>query len=414
MPVYLGIDWSQVKHDAVFLNEAGAVLAQLTLSHRPEGFLQLDATRQQLGVEAPECLVGLETAHNLLVDFLWDQGYSQVYVLPPKMVQRSRERYRQSGARSDLSDAFVIADVLRTSRGRLQPWFPDSLLTRQIRAKVSLIQYLTHTAVRLSNRLQAVLSRYYPLALQVFSEPTTQIGLHFIQCYPTPQEAAELTLKTFRDFGRQYRYTRRDALVRAFSHLQASYPEASPETAQIYRQEVVLMARLLLETAEARKAAMRDLRPLFQQHPAAEIFASLPGAGDLLAPSLLAKFGDDRARFPSPGSVQALAGTCPVTKSSGKRTIITFRYACDREFPRNPHLGSRQIAVQWARCSLADSVWANAYFESVRPHCRSLSHAYRCLANRWLAIAWKLWQTRECYDEDYHLRQRAIRSVPRA
>jgi hypothetical protein len=95
-----------------------------------------------------------------------------------------------------------------------------------------------------------------------------------------------------------------------------------------------------------------------------------------------------------------------VTKSSGKRTIITFRYACDREF--------RQIAVQWARCSLGESVWANAYFESVRPHCRSLSHAYRCLANRWLAVAWKLWQTRVCYDEGYHLRQRAIRAAPRA
>jgi transposase len=353
MTVYLGIDWSQVKHDAVFLrqvprsrlNEAGAALAQFTLSHRPEGFLQLDATRQQLGVEVPECLVGLETAHNLLVDFLWDRGYRQVYVLPPKMVQRSRERYRQSGARSDLSDAFVIADVLRTSRGRLQPWFPDSLLSRQIRAKVSFIQHLTHTAVRLSNRLQAVLSRYYPLALQVLSEPTTQIGLHFIQCYPTPQEAAELTLETFRDFARQYRYTRRDGLVRSFSHLQASYPEASPETAQINRQEAVLMAGLLLETAEARKAALNDLRVLFRQHPDVEIFASLPGVGDIppglarrgrLAPSLLAKFGDDRARLPSPASVQALAGTCPVTKSSGKRTIITFRYACDREIPQIP------------------------------------------------------------------------------
>ena len=48
MPVYLGIDWSQAKHDAVFLhqgprsrlNEAGTLVAQLTLSHRPEGFLQ--------------------------------------------------------------------------------------------------------------------------------------------------------------------------------------------------------------------------------------------------------------------------------------------------------------------------------------------------------------------------------------
>jgi transposase len=48
---------------------------------------------------------------------------------------------------------------------------------------------------------------------------------------------------------------------------------------------------------------------------------SLPGAGELLAPSLLAKFGDDRARFPTAGSVQALAGTCPVTDQSGKKRV---------------------------------------------------------------------------------------------
>ena len=405
MPVYLEIDWSQAKHDAVFLNEPGAIVAQLTVSHRPEGFLQLDTTRQQLGVAPSECLVGLETAHNLLVDFLWDRDYTQIYILAPKMVQRSRERYRLSGARSDLSDAFVIADVVRTDRQRLQPWSRDMLLTRQIRAKVSLIHHLTQTKVHLSNRLQAVLARYYPLALHIFSDPIEQIGLYFLQEYPTPQEAAELTLETFQDFGRRHRFTRRDALARSFGRLQTRYPEASPETSEIYRQEAVLLADLLLELTQAKKAAMRGLRDLFRQHPDAAIFASLPGTGDLLAPSLLAKFGDDRRRFASPASVQELAGTCPVTKSSGKRRTVLFRRACDREL--------RQIAVQWARCSLRESAWANAYFETVRPHCRTQSHAFRCLANRWLAIAWKLWQSGECYDEGYHLRQRALRSLPR-
>lgn len=71
-------------------------------------------------------------------------------------------------------------------------------------------------------------------------------------------------------------------------------------------------------------------------------------------------FGDDRHRFPEPASVQALAGTCPVTKASGKRKVVLFRYACDREF--------RHIAQQWARCSLSVSVWANAYWERTRPH----------------------------------------------
>ena len=72
--------------------------------------------------------------------------------------------------------------------------------------------------------------------------------------------------------------------------------------------------------------------PAFSQHPDHEIFASLPGAGQLLAPSLLAKFCDDRERFPEPSSVQALAGTCPVTDASGKRRVVKFRRSCDSEF----------------------------------------------------------------------------------
>ena len=124
-----------------------------------------------------------------------------------------------------------------------------------------------------------------------------------------------------------------------------------------------------------------------------------------LAPALLTKFGDDRQRFSQPASVQALAGTCPVTAASGKRRVVKFRRACDREF--------RNIAQQWAISSKPKSLWASIYWEQVRPHCNSDSHAYRCLANRWLAIAWNLWQTRQPYDEAYHLQQRARRSRPR-
>ena len=38
MKVYIGIDWSQNKHDLCFLNEAGAHLARLSIPHTPVGF----------------------------------------------------------------------------------------------------------------------------------------------------------------------------------------------------------------------------------------------------------------------------------------------------------------------------------------------------------------------------------------
>jgi len=89
------------------------------------------------------------------------------------------------------------------------------------------------------------------------------------------------------------------------------------------------MARLTLEVVQARRDALQELKVLFEQHPDREIFASLPGAGELLAPSLLAKFGDRRERYPDPAIVQALAGTCPVTDQSGQKRCILFRRACD-------------------------------------------------------------------------------------
>ncbi|MCI0728557.1 MAG: IS110 family transposase [Chloroflexi bacterium] len=241
--------------------------------------------------------------------------------------------------------------------------------------------------------------RYYPAALDVFSTLTTQITLHFLQRYHTPQAAANLTWPEFEAFALAHHYPQPGKLPACFAKLQREQPQATPETVLVYQDEVPLLARTLLAVVQAKAQALRELQELFQQHPDQAIFASLPGAGKLLAPALLAKFGDDRQRFPSPAPIQALAGTCPVTDSSGKRKIIKFRQACDREF--------RQIVQQWARHSLAQSVWAIAYWQQARPLCASDSHAYRCLGNRWLAVAWKLWQTGQEYNQDYHLQQRA-------
>jgi len=139
MQVFLGIDWSHTHHDACFLNERGQVLSRLTVEHSVDGLAQLDQAREQLGVTRSECRVGLETAHTLLIDFLWDQEYPHVFVIPPGAIKGARRRYRQTNAHTDQSEAWVIADVLRTDPATLYPWRPDGLIVRQLRAKVSLL-----------------------------------------------------------------------------------------------------------------------------------------------------------------------------------------------------------------------------------------------------------------------------------
>ncbi|MDZ7364001.1 MAG: IS110 family transposase [candidate division KSB1 bacterium] len=240
-------------------------------------------------------------------------------ILPPGAIKGARRRYRQTNAHTDQSDAWLIADVLRTDPATLHPWRPDGLIVRQRRAKVSFLQCLTKEVRRLSNRLQALLARYYPAALHVFYDPASPIALRFLQAFPTPDQAARLTRQAFGQFARANRYRQSNAVLSAaYARLQAAYPVASPTTVAAYRDEAVWLAQHLLSVLEQKKVEIARLQVLFQQHSDHELFASLPGAGDFLAPALLAKFGDDRERFPQAASLQALAGTCPVTEQSGK------------------------------------------------------------------------------------------------
>jgi transposase len=247
---------------------------------------------------------------------------------------------------------------------------------------------------------------FRPGHLDLFGKLTAQISLQLLIAYPTAKEAQALTLDAFTAFCRQYHYTRPTLIPQRYDHLTAEAPEADAAITAAYRDQICTLAEVLLLQVRHRSRALIRLGELFSQHDDAFIFASLPGAGDLLAPALLAKFGDLRDRFPPRGDVQALAGTCPVTEKSGQKKRVKFRRGCDKEF--------RRITQQFAMASKAQSSWASAYWHEIRPHCDSDSYAYRCLANRWLAIIWKLWQTRQAYDEAYHLQQRAQRRRPKS
>jgi transposase len=406
MQVYIGIDWSEKKHQVHFMNEAGSGLAQLEVAQTPEGYRAFVEKCQQLQLSPSEAIIGLETAHTLFIDFLWDHHFEQVYVLPTRVVKSQQSRFRQSGARNDARDAELIAAILRTDRQHFYPWHPDTRLTRQLRAKISLIDYQTAQIVRTSNRLRSVLLRYYPAALDIFSSLETQIAQAFIQRYPTPAEAAQLAFPEFLTFAQIHHYPQPKKLAQAYARLRQPQLAAHPDVVSAYAKEAQFLATLLTQLVKAKAASVREAAQLFGQHPDAFIYRALPQAGDLLEPALLAILGDDRARFPTPESLQSLVGTCPVTDASGKRKLVKFRRACNKQY--------RQIVQKWAKATVNQSAWATAYFMRIRPRCASDSHAYRCLANRWLAILWKLWQTRQAYDEGYHLRQLAGRSQPRS
>lgn len=309
----------------------------------------------------------------------------------------SRGRFSSSGRRNDRSDAHLLADLLRTDRVRFTPWQADGGTVNQMKTTLRLIDDLTQSITRFSNRLRAALLRAYPLALDFFNDLTTQIGLHFLIAYPTQTAAQQLPFADFAAFCSQHHYSHPDLIPTRYAQLQRAVAQPAPITSVAYQEQIPILATLLLSFVQQKRQAIRRVQELFATHPDQEIFASLPGAGELLAPKLLVMFGDHRQRFPTAAAIQTLAGTCPVTVQSGKKRHVYFRRACNHEY--------RHTAQQFAVTSVRQSAWAATYFHQAKARGLTENQAYRCLANRWLAVIWTLWQRRQLYDETYHLQQ---------
>jgi transposase len=394
--LYIGIDWSEEKHDVCILNHKGAILKEFTIPQTPKGHTTLEREIASFGVDAEHCLVGLETAHNLMMDFLESRLYTP-HVIAPNQVASSRGRFSSSGRRNDRSDAHLLADMLRTDRHRFAPWRADGVIVNQMKAGLRLIDDLTQSITRYSNRLRAVLLRAYPLALGLFNDLTAQIALQFLIAYPRQTEAQQLTYADLAAFCRRQRYSHPQMIPKRYAHLQREVPQPAAVTVLAFEPHISVLATLLLSLVQQKRQTIRRVQQLFSTHPDQHIFASLPGAGELLAPKLLVMFGDHRERFPNATAIQTLAGTCPVTIQSGKKRIVKFRRGCNHEY--------RHTAQLLAITSTQQSTWAATYFGRAKARGLNDSHAYRCLANRWLAIIWTIWQRGQAYDETYHLQQ---------
>ncbi len=403
MKSYIGIDWSENFHNVCILNKAGACLNRFQIPHSLAGFQRLEDLLTQVNDDVNACLIAIETDHNSLVDFLWSRGY-KLFILPPNQVKSNRGRQRASRAKDDDSDALLLADIIRTDQNRLIHRQADGILVQQMRSLLSWVDNLTESIKRCRNRLRANLLYYYPQPLAAFGNLTTRFSLKVVAAYPSPAHLRELTFEQFATFSRSQRYFQASRLTGFYVQLRESMPAAQENIWPALEGQTVFLANQLLTLMEQKQLAINQANHLFEQHPDAPIFNSLPGAGALLRPKLLVMFGDHRSRYPKPTILPAIAGTCPVTVQSGGSRFVRFRWACNHSY--------RQTAQLFAKSSIRKSVWAAGYFNRAKARGLSNSHAYRCLANRWLKIIWNLWHKREPYDEAYHLRQVAIHRQP--
>jgi hypothetical protein len=161
-----------------------------------QGGRELDEWRAQ-GIER---WAAIERPDGRVVDFLLDHGVV-VYPVNPKALNRTRDRVRQSGAKSDPFDARVLADFLRTDHLHLQALPPSSEAAQELKLLTEDCQRHIRQQTRLVNQLTTTLKAYYPRALEV-AELTTALAREFLHAYPTPEALTVLTARQWQRWAR--------------------------------------------------------------------------------------------------------------------------------------------------------------------------------------------------------------------
>lgn len=130
------------------------------------------------------------------------------------------------------------------------------------------------------------------------------------------QQAQPATVKQF-----YYRHgSRSTTLIQARQALLATAVPVTDETAVLasFGLRVQLLARQLQQVVRTIADFDQQIATAYSVHPDRVIFASLPGAGAVLGPRLLASLGADRDRFAARAAqLQCSTGVAPVTKRSG-------------------------------------------------------------------------------------------------
>ena len=228
-----------------------------------------------------------------------------------------------------------------------------------------------------------------------------------LERWATAEELQRVPPANLRTFFRKH-HCRDEELIECRVRMMRQAIPAIRDRAVIEAKSMVV--RVIVQLIASLVEGIADLDKKIEEaaaaHPDFFIFDSLPGAGAVMAPRLLAAFGSQRERYGSAGEVQTYTGIAPVTEQSGKKKWAHFRWACPKFL--------RQSFHEWAGHSIPYSVWARAYYQQQRDRGSDHHAAVRALAFKLTRILFRCWKDRVAYDENKYLAALARRGSPLA
>lgn len=400
----IGIDWADRKHDLatvpLSVTQQPARPPELSiLEHKTEALIEWISSVQER-FSGGRIAIAIEQRKGALIHFLSGFDFIDLYPIEPLSLNSYRKALYPSGAQSDPVDAALLAEFLLKHQDRLRCYRPQSAPVRQC------AQYCEHRRRFVDERAQALqclkasLKLYFPLALELFADLSTDLVRAFLGRWSTLEQLQRANPATLRSFFYRHGSRSKKVITRRLELIAAARPLTSdPGVIEPQRLRVKCLLEQIGTLSRSIAAYEERIEGLIQLLDCDGVFASLPGAGACLVPRLAVLFGQDRSRFESAAEVQMLTGTAPVTRQSGKKKLVSMRWACSTF--------QRQSLVEYALSSLRFSQWARAFYASHMPEDPNADKptytVLRKLAFKWLRIIYRCWQTRTPYDESRYL-----------
>jgi transposase len=391
----VGIDWADQEHDLCLRDAASGRVERAKLKQSPEAIGEW-ATRLRERFGGRRVAVCLEQSRGPLIYALLRHDFFTLFPVPPKTLAKYREAFAPSRAKDDPSDAALLLDLLVTHRDRLRQWRPDDERTRTLQLLVEHRRRLVSDRTRISNRLTALLKCYFPQALSWLPDLRTDLACDFLLRWPSLDALKGVRRATLERFFRTHRSARPGKLEERIRAIRGRVP-LTEDRAVIASSTLMVkaLAAQMKTTVAAIKEFDAEIAQLCAAHEDFELFASLPGAGEVYAARLLAAMGTDRERWASADEVARYAGVAPVVERSGQSCWVRWRYFCPKFL--------RQSFHEFAGESIRHSFWARAYYEQQRERGKDHQAAARALAYKWVRVIFRCWQTRAPYDEVKYL-----------
>lgn len=387
----IGIDWAADHHDIALQAIGTSTIEEYRLEHTPEAIARWLAGLAHRFGHRP-IGIAIETSRGPLVHALLEAPFVVLYPVNPRSLRRFREAFSPNGAKDDAPDARLLLELLMKHRDQLLAWQPDDAATRALQRLVEQRRAAVGLRTQLTQQLQAVLKEYFPQALDWAGvDLASPMACRFLQQWPTLDALQRARPATVRRFYHAEGCRRATRIETRLAEIRTATPLTGDDaviTSSVLYVQLLVEQLLALGPSLARLDAAIAER--FAAHADAAIFASLPGAGDALAPRLLVAFGTDRRRFPSAADMQTHSGIAPITVRSGRQCQVRWRWATSTFL--------RQTFHEFAQHSVRHCEWARAFYRQQRQRGKTHQAAVRALAFKWIRILWRCWQDHTPYD----------------